>query len=125
MICSKPGCRAHRIRNSDFCYWHTDPENAKIAGSKGGKGKSLLPADMVSKLEPVSDGADISSITGIQGIVSGLVAALMMPSEQDITIRAKCIGYLLSIGLKCVELGSFENRLNELEKRLDGIAPGQ
>ena len=76
-------------------------QRMKKAGDSKTPGRTLNPAD----------------IKTAQGMLDTLadVMAEVRATEADPLIRARCIGYLISIGLKCVETADLEARLQKLE----------
>lgn len=36
-------CKAPALVGTSYCFWHNDPEKAKLASSKGGRSRSIKP----------------------------------------------------------------------------------
>ena len=58
--------------------------------------------------------ADIKTAKGLLDTLADVIAEVRA-HEADPLIRARCLGYLISIGLKCVETADLEARLQKLE----------
>ncbi len=57
---------------------------------------------------------------GLLGVLAGLIKGVLETKEGDVFIRARTAGYLISIGLKAVEVADLEARLTNLENRVLG-----
>ena len=60
------------------------------------------------------------SAKGLLGVLSYLISEVIQTSEGDIFIRARTAGYLISIGLRAVEVADLEHRIELLEAKLGG-----
>ena len=60
------------------------------------------------------------SAQGLLRILGGLIGEVMETKEGDVFIRARTAGYLISIGLKAVEVAELEGRLTNLENKVLG-----
>jgi len=77
-------------------------QRMKKAGNNKTPGRTLNPED----------------IKTAKGLLDTLAAVIseVLATEADPLIRARCIGYLISIGLKCVETAELEERITKLEE---------
>ena len=75
----------------------------------GNQGRPLLP--LAVRLEGVRD---------VLVLVHGQVLALLNDRHLTTVDRARAVGYLLGIALRCCELGDLASRLEALEQLLDG-----
>lgn len=57
---------------------------------------------------------------GLLHVLAGLIKEVLETKEGDIFMRARTAGYLISIGLKAVEVADLESRLNNLENKVMG-----
>jgi len=62
---------------------------------------------------------DIQNAKGLRDLLSSIIAEVM-ETKADTLIKARCIGYLVSIGLKAVETADLEERIRELEETTRG-----
>ena len=62
---------------------------------------------------------DIQTAKGLLELLSQTIADVQS-TESDTLIKARLIGYLISIGLKAVETAGLESRLSSLEEVLKG-----
>jgi hypothetical protein len=57
---------------------------------------------------------------GLLSVLSGLIKEVLTTEQGDIFVRSRTAGYLLSIGLKAVEVADLEQRLTNLENKILG-----
>ena len=57
---------------------------------------------------------------GLLSVLAGLIREVLTTKEGDIFMRARTAGYLISIGLKAVEVADLEARLTSLENKVWG-----
>ena len=57
---------------------------------------------------------------GLLRILGGLIGEVITTAEGDLFMRARTGGYLISIGLKAVEVADLESRLTSLENKVYG-----
>jgi hypothetical protein len=62
---------------------------------------------------------DIKNAQGMLDVLAETIAEVRS-SDAPLLARARCIGYLVGVGLRAVEIASLEARLTELERRLQG-----
>jgi hypothetical protein len=78
------------------------------------KGKRGVEVIRLSNLEQTETAGGLLSILG------GLIGEILTTKEGDIFMRARTAGYLISIGLKAVEVAGLETRVGELENKVFG-----
>ena len=61
---------------------------------------------------------DIHTAKGLRDLMAEVIAEIR-GLEADPLIRARCIGYLVSIALKTVETADLEQRITELEEGIE------
>jgi len=99
-------CKAHAKKDSDFCFFHTNPENAKTAGEKGGRqGRHKVLFESNLSLKSTNDVISLLEET-INQIRTG---------SFDRAI-GNTVGYLAGILLKCLEQSELEQRINKIEE---------
>lgn len=72
------------------------------------------------KVLRVSSPEEIRTATALLGVLVGLIKEVLETNEGDVFLRSRTAGYLISIGLKAVEVADLEGRLTDLENRLLG-----
>jgi len=60
---------------------------------------------------------DIRNAEGLRDLMAEVITEIRN-TEADPLIRARCIGYLVSIALKTVETADLEARLTEIEQEV-------
>jgi hypothetical protein len=63
---------------------------------------------------------EVRTAQGLLGVLASLIGEVLTNKEGDIFMRARTAGYLISIGLKAVEVADLESRLTNLENRVWG-----
>jgi hypothetical protein len=111
MKCVKDGCKAPSLKGDTFCYWHSEKtaKQRKQSSRKGGK-RCIFP------IAEIPDA--ITSIEDVKQILTTTIKALMRSPSENLTAKARAIGYLCSIMMLSFEKSDFENRLSEIEKLL-------
>lgn len=102
-------CRAPRIGDSEYCYWHSPEMAAKRAEArkKGGQNRRVGKRSNHSRY----------SIKTTDEVVRALEDALNDAINlENSHARARTIGYLCQISLKALEVGELERRLEALEQ---------
>ncbi len=74
------------------------------------------------KVIRVSSPEEIRTANALLTVLAGLIKEVLETKEGDVFIRSRTAGYLISIGLKAVEVADLETRLSNLE---DNILGGQ
>ena len=77
---------------------------------RSGEGKPV-----VKTLNP----EDIQTAKGLLELLTNTIAEVSA-AKGDVFMKARLKGYLISIGLKCVETADLESRLTEIENNLEG-----
>ena len=72
------------------------------------------------KVLRVSSPEEIRTATALLSVLAALIKEVLETGEGDVFIRARTAGYLISIGLRAVEVADLECRLAELEDRIAG-----
>ena len=99
-------CKAHAIKDSDFCFFHTNAENAKTAGQMGGKqGRHKVLFESNLSLKSTEEVTQLLEKT-INEVRRG---------DLDKSI-ANCVGYLSGVLLKCLEQSELEQRISKIEE---------
>ena len=99
-------CKAHTIKDSDFCFFHTNADNAKAAGKKGGK-KGRCKVLFASNL----------SLKSTKEVTQLLERTIKEVRRGDLDRGiANCVGYLAGILLKCLEQSELEKRIEKIEE---------
>jgi hypothetical protein len=57
---------------------------------------------------------------GLLHILAGLIKEVLETKEVDVFMRSRTAGYLISIGLRAVEVADLESRVSNLEKVMGG-----
>jgi hypothetical protein len=70
------------------------------------------------KVLRVSSPEEIRTAQGLLGVLSGLIKEVLTTKQGDIFMRARTVGYLISIGLRAVEVADLEARLTNLENNV-------
>ncbi len=72
------------------------------------------------KVIQVSSPEQIKSASALLRVLAGLIKEVLETKEGDIFIRSRTAGYLISIGLRAVEVADLEARLTNLENKVMG-----
>jgi len=62
--------------------------------------------------------AEIRTAHHLLAVLGELLREVLQTETGDIFVRARCAGYLIGIGLRCVEVADLEARIQTLEERL-------
>ena len=62
----------------------------------------------------------IETAKGLLSILGHLIGQVLDTEQGDVFMRARTTGYLISIGLKAVEVADLEGRLTALENKVMG-----
>ena len=63
---------------------------------------------------------EIKTANALLTVLAGLIKEVLETKEGDVFIRARTTGYLISIGLRAVEVADLESRLTNLETEVWG-----
>jgi len=109
--CRNKGCKAHPLRDSDYCYQH-DPKRIKertAARARGGR-TSMAPKTLANadyKLKTISE---------VKIMLRDITNASL---RGDIDLnRAKTAGYLASLIITCLKDYDLEKRMEKIEEIL-------
>lgn len=109
---NKP-CRAARIPGSEWCAFH-DPARARLqaeARQRGGRNRR------VPKGPPPPPGSiRLRDVPAIQARLEAELADAM--ARENCDARTRSVVAVLTLALKCLEVGELETRLAALEQRL-------
>ncbi|MFC1861019.1 hypothetical protein ACFLYL_01900 [Chloroflexota bacterium] len=72
------------------------------------------------KVIRVSSPEEIRTAQGLLSVLGNLIGEVLTTKQGDIFMRARTAGYLISIGLKAVEVADIEARLTSLENKVLG-----
>ena len=70
------------------------------------------------KVLQISSPEEIRTASALLGVLAGLIKQVLETREGDVFMRSRTAGYLISIGLKAVEVADLEARLTNLEDRV-------
>ena len=72
------------------------------------------------KVLRVSSSEEIRTASALLTVLEGLIKEVLETKEGDVFMRSRTAGYLISIGLKAVEVAELEGRLTKLENKVWG-----
>jgi hypothetical protein len=91
--------------------YNRDYQRLRRAGiPKGSRGIEVIQTSNLEQTETAG---------GLLRILGGLIDEVLR-SETDIVIKARTAAYLISVGLKAVEVAGLEARVGELENKVFG-----
>jgi hypothetical protein len=70
-------------------------------------------------LQPVNL-EQVRTAQGLLRILGHLIGEVLETKEGDVFMRSRTAGYLISIGLKAVEVADLESRITNLENKIMG-----
>ena len=94
---------------------YKDPERAKQYQRNYKRAKRA--AEVIPVKKTIYNPEQIVTAKGLLQVLSDTIAEVVN-TDADVFIRARCIGYLVGIGLRAVEIADLENRVTELEASL-------
>ena len=68
----------------------------------------------------VSNLEQTETARGLLRILGHLIGQILETGEGDVFMRSRTAGYLISIGLKAVEVADLESRITDLERKVTG-----
>ena len=68
----------------------------------------------------VSNLEQTETARGLLRVLGGLIGEVLATEKGDVFMRSRTAGYLISIGLKAVEVADLEGRLTNLENKVMG-----
>ena len=72
------------------------------------------------KVLRVSSPEEIRTAHALLGLLADLIKQVLETKEGDTLIRARTAGYLITIGLRAVEMADLESRIAALERHFGG-----
>jgi hypothetical protein len=106
-------CGAHRLHDSEFCFWHSPEHTDELAEAQ------RLGGLRRRKEKTVAGAYDIEGLDDVPKIRRLLeIAALDTLSLENSVARSRTLAYLAQIALKALEVGEFEERLARIEKAI-------
>jgi len=72
------------------------------------------------KVLRVSSPEEIKTASALLFVLADLIKEVLETKEGDVFMRARTAGYLISIGLRAVEVADLEKRLANLENKIMG-----
>jgi len=106
-------CQSHAMNNEVFCFLHNPKiplEAKREAQAKGGRNNRAKQPKPLDKVK-LDDSKDVVAL--VAEIINCVREGLM-----DVKV-ANCLGFLAGQLLKAVETATFENRMDEIEKKLE------
>jgi hypothetical protein len=109
--CDKQGCKAFKIKGSEFCFAH-DPKRARDRREEQQRGGKTRSAPKI-----LDEAFSLQSITQVKDMLEKVTNASIQ-GKIDLS-RARTAGYLASLILACLKDYDLEKRMEDLEKRLE------
>ena len=72
------------------------------------------------KVLRISSPEEIRTAHALLSVLAGLIKQVLEAKEGDVFMRSRTAGYLISIGLRAVEVADLEARLTNLENKVWG-----
>ena len=72
------------------------------------------------KVLRISSPEEIRTAHALLSVLAGLIKQVLEAKKADILIRSRTAGYLISIGLRAVEVADLESRITNLENKVLG-----
>jgi len=100
-------CEAKAIKDSDYCFFHSDKKQRKLASQKGGQNRIAKQKEPLEVIE-LEKAEDIKKLLAkvINEVRSG---------QTDVKV-AHCIATLSNYFLKAVEVSDIQNRVEKVER---------
>lgn len=70
------------------------------------------------KVLRVSSPEEIRTAHALLALLADLIREVLESKQGDVFIRARTVGYLISIGLRAVEVADLESRVGQLENSI-------
>jgi hypothetical protein len=103
-------CGAPRLRDSEFCFWHSPDHADELAEAQ------RLGGLRRRKERTVSGAYDLEGLDDVPKIRRLLeIAVTDTLSLENSIARSRTLAYLAQVALKTLEVGEFEARLEALE----------
>ena len=104
-------CRAPRLRDSEFCFWHS-PEHAEEAAEAQRLGGLRRRREKAVAGAYDFDGLD--SVPKARRLLE--IAALDSLALENSVARSRTLAYLAQVALKALEVGELAERIDALER---------
>ena len=104
-------CRAPRLRDSEFCFWHS-PEHAEEAAEAQRLGGLRRRREKAVAGAYDFDGLD--SVPKARRLLE--IAALDSLALENSVARSRTLAYLAQVALKALEVGELAERIEALER---------
>jgi len=107
MQCKEQGCKAPRMKDSEFCYFHNPAiaDQRRRSQSRGGRRAKLAEGPM-----------ELKTLEDIAAILTKTINRLLLADIS--TNKARTIGYLSNILANVIEKSDIERRLRVLEAKI-------
>ena len=105
------------LDGSRFCFAH-DPRKGReraAARKRGGRNRQTPGAT-----EKLRRAVSLGNVASIRAVLEEVVADTLAQSNS--AQRSRAMGYLLGVGLKALEVGELEARLEALEQRIAEVS---
>lgn len=73
------------------------------------------------KVLRVTSPEEIRTARALLGLLADLIKSVLESKEGDIFLKARTAGYLITIGLRAVEVADLESRIKALEEHSGGL----
>ena len=104
-------CRAPRLRDSEFCFWHS-PEHAEEAAEAQRLGG--LRRRREKTVSGAYDFEGLADVAQVQRLLE--IAASDTLSLENSVARSRTLAYLAQVALKALEVGELAERIDALER---------
>jgi len=104
-------CRAPRLRDSEFCFWHSPEHADEVAEARRLGGLRRRREKAVSGAYDFDGLADVAQVQRLLEI-----ACLDTLSLENSVARSRTLAYLAQVALKALEVGELAERIEALER---------
>ena len=104
-------CHAPRLRDSEFCFWHSPEHAAEAAEAQRLGGLRRRREKTVSGAYDFEGLADVVQVRRLLEI-----AVLDTLSLENSVARSRTLAYLAQVALKALEVGELAERIEALER---------
>ena len=104
-------CRAPRLRDSEYCLWHSPEHAEEMAEARRLGGLRRRREKAVSGAYDFEGLADVGQVRRLLE-----VAALDTLSLENSVARSRTLAYLAQVALKALEVGELAERIDALER---------
>lgn len=99
---------------------YKDPEKQKEYQREWQRRRRAGETGEFKVIQRVSSPEEIKTATALLAVLTGLIRDVLNSKQGDVFLKARTAGYLISIGLKAVEVADLESRLTNLENKVLG-----